>query len=61
MIRRHDPERLRVRAFSPGLAGHETFPRILPLRPLPGVELRTARVHGAAGRGPAHLSRTTHV
>lgn len=61
MTRRHDPDRLRVRAFGPGLAKRETILRILLLRPLPGLELRTACIHGAAGREPAHLSRTANV
>lgn len=62
ITRRHDLAPLGFCTIGPGLAGHETIPRILQLQPLSsGLELRTARVPGATGREPAYLSRAANV
>ena len=61
MTRHYCLDLLRVRAYGQNLAGHETIPRILPLRPLCGLELRPTRDSCPVGRERAHLSGTADV
>ena len=61
MTRHYCLDRLRVRASGTSFAGHETIPRILPLQPLCGLELRPTRASSTVGRERAHLSRTADV